>query len=255
MTKKEIEICQRVSDISGLSLSEVTVLRNTVAKDTDEHELLYFIEVFRSLGLNPYTREVWCYKKPDGELVVFAGRDGHLAYAQRQPKFNGMRSCEVRENDEWEIDVPNAQVYHKITKKSSERGEIVGAYAFVFREGGEPTLEFSEFDSYNLGVDAWSTHPVDMIKKVPETKALKKAFGMSGIQSEYDWTIKGGVAVPINTTEAAKSVSTPDEHEKMIESFDDLDKLLDYATYHKLDEDEDLQKKVQLKLKSLKKVL
>jgi hypothetical protein len=38
-----------------------------------------------------------------------------------------------------------------------------------------------------------------MIKKVAETHALKKAFGISGVQSMYDFEVHENVAKPINT--------------------------------------------------------
>jgi hypothetical protein len=40
-----------------------------------------------------------------------------------------------------------------------------------------------------------------MIKKVAETHALKKAFGISGLQCEHDWEFTGDKAYPIDTDE------------------------------------------------------
>ena len=38
-----------------------------------------------------------------------------------------------------------------------------------------------------------------MIKKVAETHALKKAFGIAGLQSEYDFQVVNEKAIPIDT--------------------------------------------------------
>ena len=47
-----------------------------------------------------------------------------------------------------------------------------------------------------------------MIKKVAETHALKKGFGISGIQSEYDFQEKNGIAIPINSEEEKYTIET-----------------------------------------------
>lgn len=186
-----------ISDNFGYTSAEVAVIQNTVAKGTTKVELAYFINVCKSVGLNPFIKEIWCYKDKQNNVLVFAGRDGFLAKAQTNPMFNGIRSSEVCQNDTFSIDIANNKIEHSFGV--SERGAIVGAYAIVFRKNGEPTIEFVDFKFYNKGYNAWKSHPAEMIKKVAETHALKKAFGISGIQSEYDFNEKNGVAVPINS--------------------------------------------------------
>lgn len=181
----------------GYTGAEVAVIQNTVAKGTTKVELAYFINVCRSVGLNPFVKEIWCYKDNKGSLLVFAGRDGFLAKAQKNPRFNGIRSSEVCKNDNFSIDIANNKIEH--TFGLAERGEIIGAYAIVFRKNGEPTIEFADFKFYNKGYNTWKTHPAEMIKKVAETHALKKAFGISGIQSEYDFQENNGIATALNS--------------------------------------------------------
>lgn len=197
----------------GYSPEEVAVIQSNVAKNTTATELAYFINVCKTMQLNPFNKEVWCYKDNRGNLLIFAGRDGFLAKAQKNHLFNGIRSCEVRLNDEFELDVPNGVIHHRIKKATTkQRGEILGAYAIVFRKEGEPTVEWADMETYDKKGSAWKSHPEEMIKKVAETHALKKAFGISGIQSEYDWNVSEGVAVPskqksLYKIEEAKEVS------------------------------------------------
>lgn len=187
---------------NAYSPEQIAIIKNNIAKNTTDSELAYFVGVCAGVGLNPLLKEIWCYKDYKGNLLVFAGRDGFLAKALKSPLFSGLRSSEICKNDEWEIDIPMGIVKHKITKIGSERGEIIGAYAFVFKKDCQPTLEFVEFKTYcridkdGKPYSAWKTHPSDMIKKVAETHALKKAFGLSSVQSEYDF--ENGK--PINTT-------------------------------------------------------
>ncbi len=188
----------KIAEAFNMSEAEVHVIKQNTAKGTTNIELAYFIKVCQSMELNPFNKEVWCYKDNRDNLLIFAGRDGFLKKAQTHPAFGGIRSIEVCQNDEIELNIPIGEIHHKVNPKVA-RGAIIGAYAIVFRKEGEPTIEWADFQTYNKGYNAWKSHPAEMIKKVAETHALKKAFGISGIQSEYDFNVNDGVATPVNT--------------------------------------------------------
>ncbi len=206
------------TNLTNLSSEEINVLKATVAKGTTDTELAYFLAVCKTVGLKPFNKEIWCYKDNRDNLIVFTGRDGFLAKAQENPVFNGIRSCEICEKDEYELDIPNGIIHHKIKEIGKARGKILGGYCIVFRLNGESTIEFVEFDTYNKGFNTWKTHPADMIKKVAESKALKKAFGISMVQSEEDFDIKNNVAIPIDTTVAESDLDI--KRRELIEALD-----------------------------------
>jgi len=188
----------KIARMTGFTEEEVAVVKNTVAKKTTNTELAFFLNVCKSVELNPFLKEIWCYKDNKENLLVFAGRDGFLKKAQTSPLWNGMTSSDVRENDKFEMDIPNAKVIH--TTNGKERGKIIGAYAIVKPKNCEfPTIEWADFHTYNKSQFTWSTHPSEMIKKVAETHALKKAFGITGLNSEYDFEIKNETAIPVET--------------------------------------------------------
>ena len=179
---------EKLSVQFGWTDIEIATIQSTVAKGTSKVELAYFLSLAKSVGLNPFNKEIWCYKDNKGNLLIFSGRDGFLKKAQQNPAFNGIRSAEVCENDVFGIDVANNVINHTVGVQ--DRGKIIGAYAIVFRKDGEPTVEWVQFDAYNKGFNAWKTHGAEMIKKVAESHALKKAFGITGIQVEYDYDEK-----------------------------------------------------------------
>ena len=251
-TENKLQLYTKVAELTGYEKNQVAVIQQNVAKGTTASELAYFLNVCKTMELNPFNKEVWCYKDGKGNLLIFAGRDGFLSKAQKNPAFNGIRSCEVRENDLWELDIPNAEITHKITAKQSERGAIVGAYAMIFRKAGEPTIEWAEFDTYNKRYSAWKSHPAEMIKKVAEAHALKKAFGISGIQSEYDWNVKDGIAKPIQTENVdAKIILSDADLKKQIESITDHDELIDFALNNEIDTSPELSESVRKRIAEL----
>lgn len=188
--------------VEDWTTEQIAIIQNSVAKNTKESELCFFLMTAKVAGLSPLLKEIWCYKDKKDNLIIFAGRDGFLKKAQESPTFAGIRSCEVCEKDKFEADIPKGIVNH-IVAGFGNRGKIIGAYAFVFRQNGEPTIEMVEFAKYDRKFGAWATHPAEMIKKVAEAHALKKAFGISGIQSEYDYEVNNGVAIPVTEKKEA----------------------------------------------------
>jgi hypothetical protein len=179
----------------NIPLSELAIVRRTVAKNTTLLELGFFLSVAKQQGLSPFNKEIWCYKDHKNNLIIFTGRDGMLKKAQENPLFNGLRSSDIREKDEFSADIPNGIITHKITQVSTEkRGNIIGAYCIVFRKDGEHTIELVDVTDYDKGMLIWKSHKSDMIKKVAEQKALKKSFGFSGLQLEDEFDIRNNVA-------------------------------------------------------------
>ncbi|MFA5177255.1 MAG: RecT family recombinase [Candidatus Omnitrophota bacterium] len=186
----------KIGAATGWKPEEVAIIKNTVAKGTTDLELSFFLSVAKSVNLNPFTREIWCYKDNKNNVLVFAGRDGFLKIAQRDTRWNGMTSFEVCENDEFEMDVTAGKVTHK--PKFKGRGPIIGAYAILKPKGCEmPTVEWADMATYNKGWNAWKTNPADMIKKTAESHGLKKAHGITGLNSEYDFEIRNEIALPV----------------------------------------------------------
>lgn len=209
----------KLAVICEYSQQEIAIIKNTVAKNTTDLELAFFLKLAKSCGLNPFTKEIWCYKDSKGNMLTFAGRDGFLAIAQRDPQYNGIRSCDVRANDVFSLDVASGKVEHKIN--TAERGAIVGAYCLVFRKNAEPTLEWADFKTYNKGYNTWKTHPEEMIKKVAETHALKKAFGISGLYSEEEM----GEAISVSS-EGGDTQDMGAIHQEIL-AYTDLQKIRD----------------------------
>lgn len=213
---------QRIGTATTFTPEQVAVIKNTVAKGTTNTELAYFLMQAKSVGLNPLNKEIWCYKDNRGNVLIFTGRDGFLAKAQRDPRFNGMRSASVRENDEFSIDVANGKVNHVFGGSNEKRGKPVGAYAIVFLKDPntgtamEPTIFWADFKTYEKG-SAWKSHPDAMIQKVAEANALKRALGMSGIEVDENFFIKNGVATATLPVEEVDAEVVDDELEKVME--------------------------------------
>lgn len=200
--ENKIAIQQRLdklSELTGYSNDQITLIKNTVAKGTNDAELAMFGSMATKYKLDPFNKEIWCYKDHRQNLIMFAGRDGFLRIAQNDARWNGIYSCEVRDGENYsqEFDGETVKLNHTKTPK---KGQIIGAYCFIKPKGCEtPTIEYVNFETYNKGQFVWKSHPADMIKKVAEVKALKKAFGISGLNDENEFNVIGEKVSPIDT--------------------------------------------------------
>jgi|GEM_PF-2402730 len=171
------------------SASQIEVMRKTVAVGTTMEEFAYFLNVAKAAGLNPFLREVYCWKSErTGQLTIATGRDGYLAIAKRDPRFRGLQSMEVCENDEFEMEFVGGQLTiktHKIVDFKN-RGKVIGAWARAEFEGQDPIVAYASRDEYDTKKNVWIRNPSAMMRKVPEAIVLKRGAGISGLVTEAE---------------------------------------------------------------------
>jgi phage recombination protein Bet len=227
--KKDQLVTTENSAISQFSNTDVDIIKNSVAKGTTDAELKYFLAVAASTGLNPFQKEIWCYKS-GSDMLIFAGRDGFLSNAQKKHDFKGMRSAYVCATDKFKMNIVSGHIEHEFTQ--ADRGAIVGAYAIVKRDGMDAFISWADFKEFNKGYNAWKTNPGSMIKKVAEAHALKQAYALSGVDSEHDYDFKRNSFAPATEDTDYTEIEAPAEivvDEAILTAIDDA-KTIDEVT-------------------------
>ena len=161
---------------------QIETIKNTVAEKATDDELNMFLSLCSTYDLNPFLKEVWCIKM-GGRAIITTSRDGSLKIANRNPKYDGMVSDVVRAGDKFLRQ--GTEINHAY---SANRGQIIGAYALVYRTDRKvPAYFFAPFDEYCKKDNAtWRQYPSAMIIKVAESMALKRAFSISGLVTEEE---------------------------------------------------------------------
>lgn len=180
--------------VKNLPQEEKEVLKATVAKGTTDTELAYFLTVAAAQDLNPWKKEVWCYKNAkknqqgeydysNADLIIMTGRDGYLKMAKRMPTFKKIQSSEVRENDQFAMDPITGKIEHRISAKS--RGNILGAYAIITEKDGTEHCKYVTFSEYNNPYSpVWKSKPSAQICKCAESNLCKQFANITGIVAE-----------------------------------------------------------------------
>jgi phage recombination protein Bet len=178
---------------------QVQMLRRTVAKDCNDDEFVYFLEVAAMYDLNPLVHEVYAAKQAGnngsgGRVMILIGRNGWLKMARRYPDFKGIDGDIVRENDIFRVKrTPEGrEIIHEYEGSIEKRGAIVGAWAEVLREGQKPYYFFAPMSEYRpksegkLKFSPWGSQESVMIQKCAYVGALRIAFNISGVYDEAE---------------------------------------------------------------------
>lgn len=159
---------------------KMEVIRDTVAKGASPAQLEVFLHLANRYQLDPFVKEI--YYSP--QIGIITSRDGYLKVAQRSPDYEGIVSCAVHENDEFEMRPMECEVRHVFA--NGDRGAIIGAYAVCFRTGRRAAVCFAEYGEYAKKTSVWETYKSAMICKVAEVMALKRQFAISGLVTEEE---------------------------------------------------------------------
>lgn len=187
---------------------QIALISRTVAKGAAPEELHFFLNVAARYNLDPFQGEIYCSKMrgrngEEGRIAIIVGEQGRLKIANRYPDYLGFRSDAVCENDRFlklpepkELPgVPGAWSYVEHSYGGpKERGEILGAWCEVYRQGRPPTYFYAPLDEY-MPRDAsekaqkfipWFSTKSRMIVKCADSTAFRMAFNLAGIYGEEE---------------------------------------------------------------------
>ena len=182
---KVVDIESRNKELISFSQKEIETIKRTVASDANTDELRMFLHIAKTYGLDPFNKEIFFWKIK-GKPTIMTSRDGYLKIADRHEEYNGLVSDVVRENDKFRRKAQG--INHEY---GTNRGDIIGAYALVYRKDREyPVYVFAPFQEYFAGTRVWSQYPSAMILKVAESMALKRAFTVSGLVTAEEMDVQ-----------------------------------------------------------------
>lgn len=164
---------------------QLALIKNTYAAKATAAEFELLMYQSRIYGLDILTRKIWCVKYGNSPAQIFAGRDGFLEIAHRDPNFDGIKTT-VEEIPKpftvrgfrWEGYGDSAR---KVTFEKTFDTQFV-ATCQVFRKDKSRPFEVTVYEEeYSTGMDNWEKKRRTMISKVADSQGLRKAFSISGM--------------------------------------------------------------------------
>lgn len=177
---------------SGYTDSQIRLIKNTIAKDTNPAEFDLFFEAARSYGLDPFRKQIipMVFNKDKGDkrqMAIIVSRDGYRVMAQRCKNYRPAEEPATIEYDKEAINpVTNPKGIVKATvylQQQDNKGNW-------FKVAGEAYWdEFAAVKGYgdNQYLDGnWKKMPIVMITKCAESQALRAGWPdqFGGVYSE-----------------------------------------------------------------------
>jgi phage recombination protein Bet len=160
--------------------SEVSLIRETVAKGATPDEFRLFLYRCQHMGLDPLKPgQIHFVKYGSSPGTIIVGIEGFRSRAAKTGKHSGTKRGVLRDSC----------------------GNCIGAWCEVYRsDWTQPAREEVSLQEYNTNKAQWAKMPETMIKKVAECAALRMAFPdeLGGVyeRAEMDQAESGVIEVP-----------------------------------------------------------
>lgn len=148
-----------------------TIVRNYLTRGNDQvtnTDIVQFITLCKYQQLNPFLNEAYLVKFKGSPAQIITSKEAYLKRADECPQYQGMESGII------------VQRQDKIVEEEGcfyLPGDILlGGWAIVYRDGHRPCKVRITLHEYNKGKSTWLSMPAQMINKVAESQALRKAF-------------------------------------------------------------------------------
>lgn len=132
-------------------------------------EAINFMQLCKYAELNPFLNEAYLIKFGNQPAQMVTSKEALLKRANRQVDYKGMTSGIVV--------IAGEEVKHKEGQLLYPNEKLLGGWAKVKRGDFEdPIYVEVAFEEYNTGKSTWAKMPANMINKVAEAAALRKAY-------------------------------------------------------------------------------
>ena len=188
-----------------IHLDPDTVVNYLVSGDASTvtlQEIVLFMRLCQSQGLNPFTRDAYLVKyKSDSPAQVIVGKGALEKRASRCARYRGFKAGIIVRRPDGVLDKRTG------TFRLPEE-QLVGGWAQVFVEGFQSPIEATvSLNEYDTRKSVWAQKPATMIRKVAKAQALREAFpeDMAGMYEaeEFGMDYSDMPSAPVDTSAPA----------------------------------------------------
>jgi len=178
---------------------QLSIIKSTIARNTNDNQFRLFIQVCRMTGLNPFAKQIYAVVRGN-DMTIQTGIDGYRILAERSGKYSGQIGPEwCDESGEWK------------DYWISNKPPVAARVGVLRRDFDKPIWGMARYDSYvQSSSPLWKKMPEVMLAKCAEALALRRAFPaeLSGIYTKEEMDQADS---PLPTPEYHV---TPEEHQE-----------------------------------------
>ena len=166
----------------------------------EEHK--FFFEICKSRNLNPFTKEVYFIKYGSQNAAIVIGVDTFISRANEHHDYMGFKSGWIVINEEGvaiRTEIPHGKLY--------------GSWCEIHRKDKVVLTQTVVFSEYSTGKNRWHSAPFQMIEKVAQATAHRKAYPKA-FQHLYGWEEMDQAKQNIKVVNPSESQNTPPQEEE-----------------------------------------
>lgn len=163
---------------------DLDALRNTIAKGCNDAQFRVFVAAMNRLGLDAFARQIVPIVQGD-KMTPQVTIDGFRLIAERTGHYGGqIGPFWCGEDGEWR------EVW---TAKADPVAARVGV---IRRDFAQPLYDVAHMRSYRKDSPTWRQLPIEMLAKVAEARALRRAFPqqLSGVYTDDEMIVEADPA-------------------------------------------------------------
>lgn len=162
----------------------VPIIKRYICAQATDAEAFMFMQICRTLNLNPFLKEAYCIKYGNEAATMVVGKDTYLKRAFKHPRYKGHKAGIIVLHDRKVVTRPGSFYIPEVEK-------LVGGWAEVYLMAPDDKKfievainEYIQFKnekqqdgSYKQVPNRfWREKPATMIRKVALSQALREAF-------------------------------------------------------------------------------
>ncbi len=193
-------------------------IKDYICPLADDKEIKVFLELCKHQNLNPFIGDVYLIKyKQNEKAQTVVGRHLFNKRADAHPQYNGMKQYYIVQIK----GQPQAQRFAIESggyDPSHPDMKLVGAVTEVYRKDRvHPSVGVAYMKEFDKGHARWKDMPTEMILKVSEVLALRKAFPQEfqGMYISEEMGIESTPEIPSKQQEVKKVDAMTEELEKV----------------------------------------
>lgn len=162
----EYEVNGQEVKLTGNIVKQYLVSGNGAVTD---QEVVMFLNLCKFQKLNPFLNEAYLVKFGSKPAQIIVSKEAFMKRAEAHPQYNGFTAGVIVEREGEIVELEGAI--------KLDNDKLIGGWAEIYRADRKvPVMVKLSYKEFSKGQAAWSSMPMNMIRKTAIVNAMREAF-------------------------------------------------------------------------------